>query len=231
MTVDHIGLILYPNIILLRVIGRLSFPLFAFLIAYGCTKTRNISMYFLRLIAFAVWIQILWTVPNFFISGFTPAGTNIFFTLAFGVLAILVAKYIINSTTVKTSWDKFLLATFACMFIGVISLLGNAFKTDYGTPGVLLISLFWAMFLTAPKVHFLKPKILKIIAPALILAVFNAVFMFFFSGWLIQWYSMAAVVIIWFFKDVKIKSSWFEKYFFYLYFPAHFCVLYLISLL
>ena len=35
MLVDHIGVMLYPDIQLLRIIGRLSFPIFSFLIAEG----------------------------------------------------------------------------------------------------------------------------------------------------------------------------------------------------
>ena len=34
MLIDHIGVIIFPNILWLRLIGRLAFPLFAFLILY-----------------------------------------------------------------------------------------------------------------------------------------------------------------------------------------------------
>ena len=36
MTLDHIGIIFFPNIIFFRIIGRMSFPLFAYCTASGC---------------------------------------------------------------------------------------------------------------------------------------------------------------------------------------------------
>jgi hypothetical protein len=41
MAIDHIGYHLFPNLIILRIIGRLSMPLFAFFIAEGCYYTKN----------------------------------------------------------------------------------------------------------------------------------------------------------------------------------------------
>ena len=41
MLVDHIGYCLFPNVSLLRTVGRLAFPIFAFQIALGYKKTRS----------------------------------------------------------------------------------------------------------------------------------------------------------------------------------------------
>lgn len=41
MTIDHIGYILFPNLAVLRIIGRLAYPIFAYLIAEGCTYSRH----------------------------------------------------------------------------------------------------------------------------------------------------------------------------------------------
>ena len=41
MTIDHIGMQLFPRVRLLRIIGRLAFPIFAYMIAEGCRYTRN----------------------------------------------------------------------------------------------------------------------------------------------------------------------------------------------
>ena len=41
MTIDHVGLILLPQVELLRIIGRLSFPIFAYMIAEGCFFTHD----------------------------------------------------------------------------------------------------------------------------------------------------------------------------------------------
>lgn len=80
MVIDHIGFFLMPSATILRIIGRLSFPLFAFLIVNGYLYTSNIKKFFTRLFVFAVIIQlpVLWIdIP-----------VNIFFTLSFGLLMI-----------------------------------------------------------------------------------------------------------------------------------------------
>ena len=45
MLVDHIGVQLFPECIILRIIGRLSLPIFAYMIAEGCLHTRNRPKY------------------------------------------------------------------------------------------------------------------------------------------------------------------------------------------
>ena len=46
MTVDHIGVIFFPSSNILRIIGRIAFPIFAFMIAEGCKYTKNKFRYF-----------------------------------------------------------------------------------------------------------------------------------------------------------------------------------------
>ena len=41
MTCDHVGLQLLPNVLILRILGRLALPIFAYMIAEGCRYTRN----------------------------------------------------------------------------------------------------------------------------------------------------------------------------------------------
>ena len=41
MVIDHVGAYLLPHIPILRVIGRLAFPIFAYFIAEGCRYTRH----------------------------------------------------------------------------------------------------------------------------------------------------------------------------------------------
>ena len=61
MTLDHIGLMfewLPPETrLLLRIAGRLAFPIFAFMIAEGCRHTRNMKRYFATLVICGVVCQ------------------------------------------------------------------------------------------------------------------------------------------------------------------------------
>ena len=36
MLLDHAGILLFPNVRLLRILGRVAYPIFAFMIAQGC---------------------------------------------------------------------------------------------------------------------------------------------------------------------------------------------------
>ena len=41
MLLDHIGFIFFPQYIIFRILGRVAFPIFAFMIAEGCYYTKN----------------------------------------------------------------------------------------------------------------------------------------------------------------------------------------------
>ena len=51
MLLDHVGILLFPQIRLLRILGRLAYPIFAFMIAEGCRYTKNKLRYFF----YGVW--------------------------------------------------------------------------------------------------------------------------------------------------------------------------------
>lgn len=56
MIIDHTGEILFPDIIVLRIIGRLAFPIYAFLIGEGLLHSHNKNKYFLKtLVTFFVF--------------------------------------------------------------------------------------------------------------------------------------------------------------------------------
>ena len=48
MTLDHIGVHLFPQCLFLRIIGRLAMPIYAYMIAEGCAHTRNRKQYLLH---------------------------------------------------------------------------------------------------------------------------------------------------------------------------------------
>ena len=62
MTADHVGLVLFPTVPVLRQIGRLALPIFAFMIAEGCAHTRNALRYFLSVLTLGLVCQTAYTV-------------------------------------------------------------------------------------------------------------------------------------------------------------------------
>lgn len=129
MTIDHIGYLLFPKVTLLRIVGRIAFPIFAYLIAEGFVHTGDVKKYLLRLGIFAILSEIPYDLV---ISGnvLDLEQQNIFFTLFAGLLAIsLVSK------------TKSIVLQFGS--IAVIALLAEFIKVDYGSVGVMMIVLFY----------------------------------------------------------------------------------------
>ena len=58
MLFDHMGYLLFPNTLWFRVVGRLAFPLFAFMISEGTRYTKNKLRYFLTVFIFGIGCQI-----------------------------------------------------------------------------------------------------------------------------------------------------------------------------
>jgi hypothetical protein len=100
MLVDHIGAVFYMfTPAFFRWIGRLSMPLYVYLVAQGCAKTGDINRYMCRLGVFALLSEIPFDLAfwqGYYIEeGLPPAidfltNTNIFYALFFGVVCINV---------------------------------------------------------------------------------------------------------------------------------------------
>ena len=62
MIIDHLGLIFYPDLLWLRMLGRLSMPLFAFAIAEGCRYTKNKWKHFFLLFGLGTICQLVYFI-------------------------------------------------------------------------------------------------------------------------------------------------------------------------
>jgi len=214
MLIDHIGAHLFPEQTWLRAIGRIAFPLFCFLIAYGCIKTRNINKFFLRLFIFAFISQILIFLARWEISF---GWLNVFFTLASGVLCIILLQLIIKHNK-KDFLPLIIIGSLVAIL--VIFTFAETFRFDYGIPGILLIILFFFSLERFEK----NWKLLTL--P--ILTLFNLL-MFIIGHFPTQWYSMLAILFLLGFKDRKLKISKWERWAFYIFYPLHIIILILIS--
>ena len=106
MLIDHIGAAILLPILedaavitplllntytLMRFIGRIAFPIFAYLIANGCRHTKSIGMYMLRLGLLAIISEPIFDIAFRRATGINfLRDTNIFYTLFLGVAAIVV---------------------------------------------------------------------------------------------------------------------------------------------
>ena len=89
MLIDHIGMVFFDDIIIFRIIGRIAFPIFAYLVAEGYSKTHNKKKYFLRMLIFAI----LSTVPFLLVQD--GLILNIMFTFTFAIIVIRRTYFLI----------------------------------------------------------------------------------------------------------------------------------------
>ena len=135
MLADHIGwfsFLGYPQLgSILRSFGRISFPIFAYLIAFGYRKTHNKYIYLLRLIVIGFISEIPYNYC--FTNELSFKFNNVYFTLALGLISIIVYDCMIT----MPKMHKFALIPPALFAISALLL-----DTDYGAYGVILIFLF-----------------------------------------------------------------------------------------
>ena len=125
MVTDHLGAVLFPQYLVMRIIGRLSFPIYCFLLVEGAVHTKNIRKYSARLLLFAVISEIPYDLA-FFGRALEFQHQNVFFTLFLGLMGIIILK------TCKRGYLLGFLMVFVAEFL----------RTDYGAFGVLFILLF-----------------------------------------------------------------------------------------
>ena len=85
MVVDHAAVAFFDDNLAMRAVGRLSMPIFAFLVVEGFRRTHSLRGYIGRLLIFAFLSQ-----PAYFFAfpGFPGLGPNILFTFALGLLML-----------------------------------------------------------------------------------------------------------------------------------------------
>lgn len=205
MLIDHIGLLFFPNHIILRMVGRLAFPTFCFFIAEGCSKTRSRPKYLLRLFLFAVVSEVPYRLAihgsfSLFANGTIPL-ENIGFTLFFGACSIVLWEYLLA----VSPWIAPLGALAGCA-------MAELFYADYGAYGVMTILCFYLLR---------RQTMEKFIVFGLLTGLW--VWMGFIPN--IQLFATLAVIPLIFYNgSLGLRL----KYLFYLFYPLHLLILWLL---
>ena len=119
---------------LMRCIGRLAFPLFAFLLVEGFLHTHDRWKYGRNLLVFALLSEIPYDLVRR--GSLFAGGQNVFFTLFLGFLALYAVE---RWESGKCSPGR--LAVILISLIGI----GILFHTDYGSTGVGFILLLYVL--------------------------------------------------------------------------------------
>ncbi len=132
----------------LRCIGRIAFPIFAFLVVEGFTHTRNRLKYLCNLIVFALISEVPFDLALIG-DTITFYAQNVFFTLAFGLIALIVmeciSKWMHREIYPQKTEPIFRLAEMILTVIAVmlIAWIAELLRTDYGAIGVITICVLY----------------------------------------------------------------------------------------
>lgn len=225
MLIDHIGASLFPSAFVMRFIGRISFPIFAFGLAEGYIYTKSKEKYFKRLLVFSFvsfipyillfggyidiksFAYVIYLKPISAIQG----KLNIGFTFCLAFLSLMCIDRIrANKKDIKG-------------YIGiiVILLITNYVGVDYGIYGVLVVMTFY-IFRDNYKIIFL----------AFCLIPFSLIGAYDLSVFICQYIAILALPIIFFLKDKDInKNIKIPKWLSYTFYPLHITILWLLRVL
>lgn len=207
MTLDHVGYALFPEVLWLRILGRLAFPIYAFMIAEGCRHTRSMARYFCAMALMAGLCQTVYYVAM--------GSLYMCILVTFSISILLIG--LLKLAQAKASAFFYLLflagmavALFLCREMPRL-LPGTDFAIDYGFIGVMLpVCLYSA-----------KDKASKSAVLVLCLVLLATV-----SQTPVQWYGLLAVPLLLLYNGRRGKRN--MKWFFYWFYPAHLALIQLV---
>jgi hypothetical protein len=207
MVVDHVGRFFFPQYLILNIIGRLAFPLFAWMIANGAHKTRDLNGYLKRLTIFAFISQIPFVLVNRVQNPYFMQ-SNVLFTFVIALLVIIWVK------RVQGDFKKLMV-----IFVGLFA--ATVMQVDYGVLGVLSVLSFYDSYGKFGQMVWQQVGIY------VVYHLFLAIFMVGFVPLLfVQMFGLLALGIIYIYNTQRGYGA---KYLFYLFYPLHFLVIYLIK--
>jgi len=224
MLCDHLWGTIIPGNDWLTCIGRIAFPIFAFLIAEGFFHTRNLKKYVLRLLIAAVLSEIPF---NLMVSGslLYPFHQNVLWTF----LIAIGMMYANEKVRAQAVWKRMAVA-FATVVIGALA--GLLSFSDYFHAGVLMVLVF----------YFLRGRSWLCFAGQAIClwylnfeALGGLVYEFSLAGTTIvfpqQGFALLALIPIWLYRGRKGYDSKAFQRFNYLFYPLHMLILSVLAMI
>ena len=220
-TVDQYMLWSYIDLVM-RLIGRMAFPIFLFLLVEGFLHTSNVYKYLLRLFIFAVVSEIPFNLAltGKFIDWDTESSTctlmyqSVFMTLFFSLLMFILLELI---------HDKFentvLIAILSTLTVIGIAAVCELLYTDYGMLGAAM----------AAVMYFCRNRSGLRVLFTFLLIVAYGIFTASPSFAIMESFGLLAFVFIRHYNGER--GSFRFKYFFYLFYPVHLSLLALIRYL
>lgn len=194
MFIDHLGAVCFSGMMGFRIIGRLAFPIYCFLLVEGAVHTRNMKKYILRMGIFALISEVPFDLAFYHRLVYT-GHQNVFFTLGLGLLAIWFLEHPIEQLDIPDVLYKLLVIIAA-------GLIAEFFNTDYGFTGIAVICIFY--YLRG------QPQLKYPIAVILLAAM---------GG--VEVYAVLALIPILLYNGQRGRQTKAMQYGFYIFYPAH----------
>lgn len=216
MALDHVGLLFFPTVDIFRALGRIAFPIFAYMIAEGCRYTKNRAKYLGMIAGMGILFQVVYFVAM------QSLYQGILVTFSLAIITIYSIDGILKSKKLWGRLSSVAALAFVGMFIFVLPILltGTDFDIDYGWWGILLPVI----------VYFMPSRPWKIGGASLFLLI-RAVYYGIFATPLVpvQWWSLLTIPLLALYNGERGKAK--MKYVFYIFYPAHLVLLYGIAIL
>lgn len=205
MLIDHIGLVFFPNIIILRYIGRLAFPIYAYMIAEGCRYTKNRKKYLGIIAVMAIIFQIVYFV--FMQSIYQGILVNFSFSIA---TIFAIESFFKNKKALNKIFMVVFISTVLFIYLCLPIIFEEyGFYIDYDIWGLLLPIL----------VYFAPNKWCRAIFTATLLIIMTIV-----SGKNMQWWSLLTIPLFILYNEERGSKK--LKYVFYIFYPLHLVIIY-----
>ncbi len=215
MFIDHLGYSLFPNLEILRIIGRLAFPIFSFMICEGCRHTRNKFKY----LAQVLLLGIICTAVYYFVDN--EWYFNVLITFSLSIILIYIAQFIAENKDITM---KCVGIIFGGLLVVLLYNLPAKYQPDYGFWGVMLPVLPAVLSLMIKPndkyILALQPRFWVFTVGLTLLNVFQ-------HNW--GYYSLLALAFLALYNGKK--GFYLPKYFFYVFYPAHLVFVWLLTLL
>lgn len=210
MLIDHIGVAFFPGVRVFRCLGRLAFPIYAYMIAEGCRYTKNRKRYLGMMAAMAIVFQVVYFV--FMNSLYQGILVNFALSIAaiFAIDSFIKNKRIIN----RILTSSIVLLVLFISIILPITLSEYGFSIDYGLYGLCLPIL----------VYFAPSKKWGLIFTSILLTVMSIT-----SGVYYQLLSLLTIPLFILYNGERGNKK--LKYVFYLFYPIHLVLIYAIMFL
>ncbi len=222
MLCDHLWAMFFPSAEWLTCVGRIAFPIFAYMIAEGYTRTRNLRRYLFRMLAGALLAEIPFDLM-YGGSIFYPFHQNVLWTFLLSLLLIVL---------IEKCRSRFRPILSTLMSVGLVILgfvIGYAAMVDYYGVGIFTVLTFYFFRKRNWKSRLCQFLCLYILNVKLLGGYYYDVRVFGFEIEVVQQgFALLALIPIWLYQGRQGIHNRSFQYFCYAFYPAHMLLLFVV---